>query len=71
MLILGFIEPPHLTQFRFKRDIMYLAAKNPYWDCKKVGEEVHMKLLNAQLARPEGAVYTVQYVWEKSKFMIF
>ena len=56
LLILGFIEPPHLTQFRFKRDIMCLVAKNPHWGCKnkKIGEEVYMKLLTAQLVSPRG-----------------
>lgn len=48
-----------LVTLRFKRDLLFLAARNPYWGSKKLAEEVHMKLLNAQLSRPAGAVFQV------------
>ena len=48
-----------LSLFSFKRQLILLAKKEPYWGCNKLGEEVHMKLVQAQLSRPAGAVFQV------------
>ena len=45
--------------FRFKKHLLLLARRNPYMGAAKLSEEVHMGLLNAQLARPAGAVFQV------------
>ena len=50
---------PKFGYFSFCRDLHFLAAKNPYWGAGKLGEEVHMKLLQAQLSLPPGAVFQV------------
>ena len=48
-----------IYRYRFKRDVRLLAAKNTYWGAGEIGDAVHLKLVNAQLSRPPGAVFQV------------
>jgi hypothetical protein len=44
---------------RFRRNLLFLSAKEPYWGVKKLVEHVHVNLVESLSNRPPGAVVRV------------
>ncbi len=53
-----------LLCYRFKRGIIRLAQRNPFWGAKKLGQVHHEHFMAGLQSRPVGAVFRVSLSWD-------